>query len=203
MVKIEPKSGIWRFSYEVMKRKPPVFWRLICWEALFDKTNYKTSFLKTFQRRQAKLFVAEIENLLTTGDVKPCPLCIKPLKVWFHFSSTGFYPGGTAAPDRLEHNPQNFVSHWSWLQKDSRGWLLEMGLQEANWAMCHWRRMSRSDLQELGLPEPCFLFSHPTLCRVISPQMMAGATMAVYRTGMMEDCNACESVEISHCFDPD
>lgn len=80
-VKIEPKSVIWRFSYEVIKGKPPVFWGLICWEALFDKMNYKTSFLKTFQGKQAKFFVAEINYLLTTRDVKPCPLCIKPLKV--------------------------------------------------------------------------------------------------------------------------
>lgn len=66
-----------------------------------------------------------------------------------------FYPVGTVAPDRLKHNLQNCISPWSWLQADSRGSPLEMGLQEASWAICRWRRMCRSDLQELGLPEPC------------------------------------------------
>lgn len=156
MVKPEPKSGIWRLSYEIVKGKPPIFWVLICWEALFGRRNDKTSFLKTFQGRQVKLFVAENKNLLATGDAKPWPLCIKPLKSDSTFPEWAlFYPGGTAAPDRLKHNLQNCVSPWSWLQADSRGSPLEMGLQEANWAMCHWRRMSRSDLQELGLPEPC------------------------------------------------
>lgn len=85
-VKPEPKSGMWRFSNEVVKGKPPLSWVLICWEALFDRRYNKISFLKTFQDRQARHFVAEIKNFLATGDAKPYPLCIQPLKVWLHFS---------------------------------------------------------------------------------------------------------------------
>lgn len=60
------------------------------------------------------------------------------------------------------------------------------------------------DIQEsspgAGLPCTVVLLSHPAPCRVVSTEVMAGATTAVCSTGMMEDCNACKPVEIRHAF---
>lgn len=204
MVKPEPKSGIWRLSYEIVKGKPPIFWVLICWEALFGRRNDKTSFLKTFQGRQAKLFVAENNNLLATGDAKPWPLCIKPLKVWLHFSWMGFVlPWRYCGSWQAEVQPAKL--HLPLVLAAGRFKGITTGNGASGGQLGH--VPLEKDVQEwspgAGAAWALLLFSHPAPCRIISPQVMAGTTLAVCRTGMMEDCNACEPVEISHPFDPD
>lgn len=189
--KPEPKSGIWSFSYEAVKGKPPVFWVLICWEDLFDRRNDKTSFLETFQGRPAKYFIAEIKNFLTTGDAKLCPLFIKPLKVWLHFSWMGFYPGGTAASaGQAGAQPTAFCLPLVMAPGRFKGMISGNGPSGGPLVHVPFEK----DVQEwspgVGAAWALLLFSHPAPETVISPQI---ATLAVCRTGVMEDCDACES----------
>lgn len=105
---------------------------------------------------QANETVVENNNLLATGEVKPWPLCIKPLKAWSHFSWISFIsPWGYCSSWQAGAPPAKFYqSPWSWHQADLRGWSLEVGHQEANWDIFSWRRTSRRDLQEPGCPAP-------------------------------------------------